>query len=132
MPPYRLILSIDFINIEILRFSFFVSAAKVQVKSSIPIPKSNGGIPFTLQLKDPMQHIESLNENPKYAIKTSSNNDNDPSSFHNDCFNVVIPEQEKYFSLLKYRCKNDLRPVPIVSHVIAEIFVFYNPFDQSP
>lgn len=97
-------------------FSCYIpSFGKVQVKYSVPVAKSPGGIPFMLKLKDPMAHIESMNENPKYATNIKDNNNS--SSFHNDCFNVIIPEQEKYFSLLKYRCKNDLRPVPIVSCV---------------
>jgi hypothetical protein len=75
---------------------------------------SNNGIPFLLHVKDPVEHIETINENPKYATKLNNNNNNDDISL----YNVVLPEQEKYFSILKYRCKNDLRPVPIVSFLI--------------
>jgi hypothetical protein len=88
----------------------FCLTLQVQVKTNIPTKST--GIPFILLLKDPMAHIESLNENPKYATKvtTTMNNRNDYG-----CFNVVVPEQEQYYSLLKYRCRNELRPVPIVS-----------------
>ena len=65
-------------------------------------------------LKDPAGHVESLQENKKYADDlTASSGAPDGSAIHK--FAVSVPKGENYFPVLRYKCAGDLRPVPIVS-----------------
>ena len=77
---------------------------------------SNGklNVPFTIYVKDPLVHIDTFNENTKYASKMQHRNDNSNDG-HN--FHIVLPEPDKYFSLFKYKCRDDLKPVPIVRNL---------------
>jgi hypothetical protein len=65
-------------------------------------------------LKDPAGHVDSLQENKKFADDlTASSGAPDGSTVHK--FAVSIPKGENYFPVLRYKCSGDLRPVPIVS-----------------
>jgi hypothetical protein len=65
-------------------------------------------------LKDPAGHVDSLQENKKFADDlTASSGAPDGNVIHK--FAVSIPKGENYFPVLRYKCSGDLRPVPIVS-----------------
>jgi hypothetical protein len=83
---------------------------QVQVKSS----GRTTNIPFAFWIRDPSKHIDTLTENRKLAEKVahSSNGKGEDADY---MFNLLIPKQEQYFPVLKYKCTGELRPVPIVS-----------------
>ena len=102
---------------ELFEFSSFSFVrSQVQVKSSVPI----SNIPFSLLVRDPSSQIDNLNENKKFAedVSASLKKRNNEKGVADYKFNLTIPRQETYVPLLKYKCTGDLRPVPIVSHVI--------------
>ena len=79
---------------------------QVQVKS-----ESSAVIPFALYLTDPARHVQIMQENKKYANDTS--NEIQAGSDARYKFVVAIPTPDQYFPILKYKCSEDLRPVPI-------------------
>lgn len=84
---------------------------QVQVKSNM-----QQAAPFSLQIRDPSGHIESLQENKKFAESTTGASPRDMNNSRPDYqFTVSVPSTDNYFPVMRYRCSNDLRPVPIVS-----------------
>lgn len=83
---------------------------QVQVKSS----GRASNIPFAFWIRDPSKHIDTLTENRKLAEKVprSQNGKGNNADY---MFNLLIPQQEQYFPVFKYKCTGELRPVPIVS-----------------
>eukprot|EP00934_Nitzschia_sp_Nitz4_P008705 Nitzschia sp. Nitz4//scaffold35_size145790//77385//79715//NITZ4_003030-RA/size145790-augustus-gene-0.135-mRNA-1//-1//CDS//3329549124//8695//frame0 len=78
---------------------------QVQVKTN-----NNGGtVPFALALRDPSGHIQAVQENKKVA-EVASNIDKQDRSYN---FSVSVPSSENFFPVMRYKCGNDLRPVPI-------------------
>jgi hypothetical protein len=61
-------------------------------------------LPFELSLHDPKGHLETVAENRKFAKEKAA-----PHTY-----NVVLPKTDTYFPILKYKCTQELRPVPIV------------------
>jgi hypothetical protein len=80
---------------------------QVQVKSEARL-----GAPFFLFLSDPRGHIGALQENRKYADDMSESLDEDSNADHK--FTVSVPKADNYFPIMRYKCSNELRPVPIV------------------
>lgn len=77
---------------------------------------SRSSCPFFLLVKDPSSHIESMQENKKFADDVS----NAKTGKHADHkFAVSIPKGDSYYPVLRYKCVGDLRPVPIVSTAAA-------------
>jgi hypothetical protein len=76
---------------------------QVQVKSN-----ARQAVPFQLLVRDPSSHIHTLQENKKFA-EDSVTSDGDK------CFTIGVPKADNYFPLIRYKCSNELRPVPIVS-----------------
>lgn len=66
-------------------------------------------------MRDPASHIESIQENKKFAEDLTSRMMSSPDDVVDYKFAVSIPKGENYFPVLRYKCVNDLRPVPIVS-----------------
>lgn len=64
-----------------------------------------------MQVKDASQHIQTLQENKKFAEDVTPNSA-DPA---NRTFNITVPKADNYFPLIRYKCSGELRPVPIVS-----------------
>jgi hypothetical protein len=79
---------------------------QVQVKSN-----TQSGFPFHLSIRDPLRHIQSIQENKKFAEITDKAADDDADHL----FTVTVPKGDNYFPVMKYKCANELRPVPIVS-----------------
>ena len=82
---------------------------QVQARSNI-----DRGVPFSLLIRDPSKCIQSIQENKKYAeISTEHNTKSDYA------FAVSVPKADEYFPVMRYKCGNELRPVPIVSVVFS-------------
>lgn len=81
---------------------------QVQVK-----PKNlENAPPFFLTISDPSNHILSIQENKKYAADVSRGED---FKFKVNVPKVDAPQNETYFPVMRYKCAETLRPVPIVS-----------------
>ena len=84
---------------------------QVQVKSNV-----DQGVPFFLLLRDPSHHIHSIQENKKFADSMAESLASEPASTRPDyMFTVSVPKADNYFPVMRYKCGNELRPVPIVS-----------------
>ena len=79
---------------------------QVQIKS-----ESSAIVPFALYLMDPANHVHIMQENKKYANDTSSEIQTGADARYK--FTVIIPTPDQYFPILKYKCSQDLQPVPI-------------------
>lgn len=77
--------------------------------------KSNGRklAPFFLLLRDPSQHVESFVQNKKFADDVSDSLLPDEDADRK--FTVQVPKDDTYFPVVRYKCTEDLRPVPMVS-----------------
>uniref|UniRef100_A0A7S4AWU2 MHD domain-containing protein n=1 Tax=Pseudo-nitzschia australis TaxID=44445 RepID=A0A7S4AWU2_9STRA len=65
-------------------------------------------VPFSLLVRDPSKCIQSIQENKKYAeISTDHTTKSDYA------FAVSVPKADEYFPVMRYKCGNELRPVPI-------------------
>ena len=77
--------------------------------------------PFALYLRDPSRHIRSIQENKKYAggygdaVASIRGENAADGSEQERKYVVTLPKTASYFPVMKYKCSNDLRPVPIVS-----------------
>ena len=75
---------------------------QVQVKTNVDeVP------PFLLVLNDPSSHILSIQENKKFASELSRGEEYK--------FQIRVPKDDNYFPVMRYKCGDTLRPVPIVS-----------------
>jgi hypothetical protein len=75
---------------------------QVQVKTNLDeVP------PFLLVLRDPSSHILSIQENKKFAFDVSRGGEY--------MFKISVPKDDNYFPVMRYKCSDVLRPVPIVS-----------------
>jgi hypothetical protein len=89
---------------------------QVQVKSTAP-----QGVPFVLLVRDPSRHIQSLQENKKFVESMS---DGTTERSPDQKFTVSVPKADNYFPVMRYKCGNDLRPVPIVRPAFCVVFRF--------
>ena len=78
---------------------------QVQVRSNV-----NRTVPFCLLIKDPSSYIHTIQENKMYAKSVV-----DKTKMSDFAFNVSVPKAEEYFPVMRYKCGDELRPVPIVS-----------------
>jgi hypothetical protein len=81
---------------------------QVQIQSNAQAP----AFPFYLLIRDPLHHIESIQENKKFAAMINTAQDDDADHV----FTVTVPKADNYFPVIRYKCNSELRPVPIVSH----------------
>lgn len=79
---------------------------QVQVKSN-----TKPGFPFYLFIRDPSGHIQSIQENRKFAEIVDAAGEPDIDYL----FAVSVPQPDNYFPVMRYKCDSELRPVPIVS-----------------
>jgi hypothetical protein len=92
---------------------------QLQVKSNV-----DRGVPFLLLLRDPSKHIQSIQENKKFADSMAESLLSEPPATRPDyMFTVSVPKADNYFPVMRYKCGDELRPVPIVSFVCFCIFV---------
>ncbi len=82
---------------------------QVQVRSNV-----DRSVPFNLLIKDPSNYIQNLQENKMYAKGIA-----DKTKKSDFAFAVSVPKAEEYFPVMRYKCGDDLRPVPIVSLVLV-------------
>ena len=85
---------------------------QVQVRSD-----SQQKTPFFLLLRDPSRHIRMIQENRRYADDmTEALSDQNEDDIGVDYkFTISVPRADNYFPVMRYKCSNELRPVPIVS-----------------
>uniref|UniRef100_A0A7S3L338 MHD domain-containing protein n=1 Tax=Amphora coffeiformis TaxID=265554 RepID=A0A7S3L338_9STRA len=79
---------------------------QVQVKSSV-----KASMPFFLLMRDPARHVESFVQNKKFADDVS-----DALLEEEDAdrkFTVSVPKDDTYFPVVRYKCTEDLHPVPM-------------------
>lgn len=81
---------------------------QVQVKSDSPIL-----VPFLLGVRDPKQHIQMLQENKEFVDNVSSEIDEDNEDSPDYNYIVTVPKVDSYYPIMRYKCSNGLRPVPI-------------------
>ena len=89
---------------------------QVQVKSNV-----DQGVPFFLLIRDPSKCIQSIQENKKYAdsmADTLVSNHHHRTSKSDYMFTVSVPKADDYFPVMRYKCGDELQPVPIVSTVL--------------
>jgi hypothetical protein len=79
---------------------------QVQVKTNL-----DKAPPFMLVLRDPSSHILSIQENNRFATNVSRGEDYK--------FQINVPRDDNYFPVMRYKCGDALRPVPIVSASIV-------------
>jgi len=76
---------------------------QVQVRSNV-----DKTVPFQLLIKDPSNYIHTIQENKMHARSVIDKTKN--SDF---AFAVSVPKADEYFPVMRYKCRDDLRPVPI-------------------
>ena len=76
---------------------------QVQVRSNI-----EKQVPFNLFIKDPSNYIQNIQENKMFARGVT-----DKTKKSDHAFVVSVPKSEDYFPVMRYKCGEDLRPVPI-------------------
>jgi hypothetical protein len=81
---------------------------QVQVKTNARNP-----IPFQLLVRDPSEHMQTLQDNKKIAEDTTASLP--PNEDADRRFKIVVPKADNYFPLIRYKCSSELKPVPIVS-----------------
>jgi len=72
--------------------------------------------PFVLTLQDSCKHISALEENKEYARKVSlklHSPYHQGNSIGKYKFIINVPKCNIYFPVVRYKCSNQLRPVPI-------------------
>lgn len=94
---------------------------QVQVKANVP-----SRFPFHLFIRDPLRHIESIQENKKFAEYADATTEHDADH----AFAVSVPKTDNYFPVMRYKCTSELRPVPIVS--IDHCFGVASSFVRQP
>lgn len=82
------------------------------------------GTPFFLLLKDPANHIRMIQENRRYADDMTeaflTERKEEEKGFDHK-FTISVPKAENYFPVMRYKCSNELRPVPIVSYFVHSL-----------
>jgi hypothetical protein len=90
------------------------------------------GVPFFLLIRDPSKHIHSIQENKKFADNLEDSIAQEPPSRRPDYkFTVSVPKADNYFPVMRYKCGNELRPVPIVSR-LGLMLLPYNCCSANP
>jgi hypothetical protein len=97
--------------------AFGKSLTQHLVKTQVQVKANHRGpVPFQLTVRDPSKHIQTLQENRKFAEDTSSSHLSREMVERGDrSFQIGVPKADNYFPLIRYKCSTELRPVPIVS-----------------
>jgi hypothetical protein len=75
-------------------------------------------------IRDPSNHIQSIQENKKFAENMADSIADEPASDRPDYkFTVSVPRADNYFPVMRYKCGNELRPVPIVRFCASLFFL---------
>mmetsp|Transcript_30321 Transcript_30321/g.34066 ORF Transcript_30321/g.34066 Transcript_30321/m.34066 type:complete len:807 (+) Transcript_30321:120-2540(+) len=82
---------------------------QVQVRSN-----TDQGVPFFLLIRDPSKYIQSIQENKKFADSMADSLSSNYRTMKSDyMFTISVPQADDYFPVMRYKCGNKLRPVPI-------------------
>jgi len=92
---------------------------QVRVKSRYeeeppPEHRQSSMIPFFLVFQDHSGHIKALQENKKF-VENVTHEQRNAIANREFTYTVKVPREEEYFPVVRYKCGNSLRPVPIVS-----------------
>lgn len=89
-----------------------MSSCTVEGVVQVQVRASSQTAPFYLLLRDPTEQVDSFQENRKFADDVSSailaEDDADRK------YTISVPNGDNYFPVVRYKCVEDLRPVPIV------------------
>mmetsp|Transcript_17612 Transcript_17612/g.38413 ORF Transcript_17612/g.38413 Transcript_17612/m.38413 type:complete len:1006 (+) Transcript_17612:1463-4480(+) len=90
---------------------------QVRVKSRFeeePLPEHQqlSMIPFFLVFQDHSGHIKALQENKKFVENVTHEQGNAIAN-REFTYTIKVPREEEYFPVVRYKCGNSLRPVPI-------------------
>lgn len=66
-------------------------------------------VPFLLLVHDHSHHLKSVQENKRFVQKV----DDAQSASQEYAYSITLPREDEYFPVVKYKCTNKLRPVPI-------------------
>ena len=66
-------------------------------------------VPFLLLVHDHSHHLKSVQENKRFVQKV----DDAQSASQEYTYSITLPREDEYFPVVKYKCSNKLRPVPI-------------------
>jgi hypothetical protein len=99
----------------------------VQVKSNV-----RADVPFFLLVRDVSQQIDTLTANGKYADDVSDSLVKEQETDADRKFTISIPKADSYFPVIRYKCLEDLRPVPIVSSVNILLFALFGNYSNIP
>lgn len=92
-----------------------LSSCSVEGVIQVQVRSNNGQvIPFVLQIRDSSKFIESIQENKKFAESISDKFHSTHSNTTPDyMFTISVSRSNDYFPVLRYKCGDKLRPVPI-------------------
>ncbi|KAL7572698.1 hypothetical protein ACA910_008972 [Epithemia clementina (nom. ined.)] len=88
-----------------------LSSCSVEGVVQVQVRANAQTAPFYLFLRDPSEQVESFQENRKFADDVS-----DAILEEDDAdrkYTISVPNGESYFPVVRYKCVDDLRPVPI-------------------
>ena len=71
------------------------------------------GTPFLLMVRDPLRHIRLIQEKGKFAKNLSE--EVDDRCDYKYALSIPSNNTDTHFSVVRYKCSTELRPMPIVS-----------------
>jgi len=95
-----------------------ISSCSVEGVVQVQVRATAQTAPFYLLLRDPTEQVESFQENRRFADDVS-----DAMLAEDDAdrkYTISVPNGDNYFPVVRYKCVEDLRPVPIVSSCSVE------------
>mmetsp|Transcript_24003 Transcript_24003/g.66636 ORF Transcript_24003/g.66636 Transcript_24003/m.66636 type:complete len:704 (+) Transcript_24003:189-2300(+) len=88
-----------------------ISSCSVEGVVQVQVRATAQTAPFYLLLRDPTEQVESFQENRRFADDVS-----DAILAEDDAdrkYTISVPNGDNYFPVVRYKCVEDLRPVPI-------------------
>eukprot|EP00584_Thalassiosira_punctigera_P010680 CAMPEP_0172538988 /NCGR_PEP_ID=MMETSP1067-20121228/10277_1 /TAXON_ID=265564 ORGANISM="Thalassiosira punctigera, Strain Tpunct2005C2" /NCGR_SAMPLE_ID=MMETSP1067 /ASSEMBLY_ACC=CAM_ASM_000444 /LENGTH=307 /DNA_ID=CAMNT_0013324599 /DNA_START=62 /DNA_END=986 /DNA_ORIENTATION=+ len=77
-----------------------------------PAASDRQPVPFFLVFRDHSGHIKALQENKKF-VENVTHEQGDAIANREFTYTIKVPREEEYFPVVRYKCGNSLRPVPI-------------------
>eukprot|EP00546_Thalassionema_frauenfeldii_P019672 CAMPEP_0178906708 /NCGR_PEP_ID=MMETSP0786-20121207/6971_1 /TAXON_ID=186022 /ORGANISM="Thalassionema frauenfeldii, Strain CCMP 1798" /LENGTH=679 /DNA_ID=CAMNT_0020578437 /DNA_START=133 /DNA_END=2172 /DNA_ORIENTATION=+ len=89
-----------------------ISSCAIEGVVQVQVKSEADSTPFFLLIRDPSRHIRMIQENRRYADDMTEHLlENEDLTDHK--FTISVPRAEAYFPVMRYKCKPELRPVPI-------------------
>ena len=98
-----------------------LSSCSVEGVVQVQVRANAQTAPFYLFLRDPSEQVDTFQENRKFADDVS-----DAILEEDDAdrkYTISVPNGDSYFPVVRYKCVDDLRPVPIVSKMLLIISI---------